>query len=160
MICSSPCRRTGAGSAPKYAVRRCRRVHALIDRREQISGRMPHAALGSCRSAIELRPQDFDLIHFFKFGRSSIPAKSLPTLPHSEPRGHRYRPHQCHAASQRVVCPKMSFRYSSSSTGTVNLSRSGCGPGHGSFVSAKCAGVISHTIHFEPSKGQRCPPAR
>ena len=50
--------------------------------------------------------------------------------------------------------------YSASSSGTVNLSRSACGPGHVSFVSPKCAWVIPHTMHFDPSKGQRWPPAR
>jgi hypothetical protein len=41
--------------------------------------------LGSCRSAIELRPQTIDLIHFSISDRLSIPAKSLPTLHRSEP---------------------------------------------------------------------------
>jgi hypothetical protein len=50
--------------------------------------------LGSCRSTIELRPQNFDLIHVFSFGRLSMPAKSLPTLHHFDPPGRRYRPRQ------------------------------------------------------------------
>jgi hypothetical protein len=55
---------------------------------------------------------------------------------------------------------KERVRYSSSSSGTVSLSRSDCGPGHGYFVSAKRDWVIPHTMHLDPSKGQRCPPAR
>jgi hypothetical protein len=61
---------------------------------------------------------------------------------------------------ERSHDPKQWFRYSSSSSGTVSLSRSDCGPGHGFFVSAKRDWVIPHTMHFDPSKGQLWPPAR